>query len=160
MKRFLCWLLMMLVILFGIDRSSSFIMGILYRNSKATNEYKINYVVNKMNQPVIFMGSSRCHHTYIPSIISDTLVLPVYNAGLWGEQNIYFQYGLLCDILSRYTPKVICYEIHPIDFMATPYSGIERISSLSPFIGRSKGCDSLFKLNHIYVEYKISHLYR
>ncbi len=160
MKKFIGWILLLLVILFGIDRLSSILMGELYLSSKATNEYKINYVINKMNQPVVFMGSSRCHHTYVPSIISDTLGLPVYNAGLWGEQNIYFQYGLLCDFLSRYTPKVICYEIHPIDFMATPYSGIERISSLSPFIGRSKECDNLFKLNHSYIEYKISHLYR
>ncbi len=160
MKRFLNWILLLLLILFFIDRGGSFIINEFYKRSQATDEYKINYVINKMDQPVVFMGSSRCHHSYVPSIISDTLGTPVYNAGLWGERNIYFQYGLLCNILQRYTPKVICLEIHPIDFMQTPFSGIERISPLAPFIEMSTGCDSLFKLENKYAEYKISHLYR
>jgi hypothetical protein len=160
MKRFFNWALLLLLITFSLDRIGSFVMKELYAHSNSTDEYKINYVTNKMNQPIVFMGSSRCHHSYVPSIISDTLGVPVYNAGLWGERNIYFQYGLLCNILERYIPKVICLEIHPIDFMQTPYSGIEHIAPLAPFIGKSTGCDSLFKVEKKYTEYKILHLLR
>ncbi len=160
MKKFIIWLTSLLIIFLCIDRIGGIIMERLYKSTKAVDEYKINSVVNKMNQPIVFMGSSRCHHGYIPSIISDSIGLPVYNAALWGERNIYFQYGLLCDFLERYTPKVICLELHPIDFLSTPYSDIDKISPLSPFIGLSQGCDSLFKIEHKFLEYKTSVLYR
>ncbi|WP_316746447.1 hypothetical protein [Pedobacter gandavensis] len=160
MRKFLQRLLIILLITFVADRALSFVVHIFYKTTSTTNEHKVNTVIYKMNEPVVIMGSSRAHHHYIPSIISDTLKKGVYNAGLWGMRNIYFQYGLLSNILERYTPETICLEIHPTDYLETPFSTIEAVGPLTPFIGYSPGCDSVLKKAGYYYKGEVSHLYR
>lgn len=160
MKKFLGWLFLVVTVVLISDRVLSIGMYQLYTNTQTTDEYKLTTAIKKTNAPILFMGSSRCHHSYIPSIIGDTLNEQVYNAGLWGERNIYFQYGLLCNLLSRYTPRVICLELHPVDFYNIPSSDLNKVSVLAPFIGYSTECDSLLKLQGDYYLYKIFHLYR
>ena len=83
-----------------------------------------------------------------------------YNAADWGIKNIYFHYGLLGNILSRYTPKAIVFEIHPCDFLNTPYSGKERAGSLAPYCGMSDACNEMLKLSGNYWPYQLSWVYR
>ena len=160
MKKFITRLLIIIAITFVGDRGLSYVVRFFYNRTTTTDEFKINSVMFRMNEPVVFMGSSRCHHQYIPSIISDTLHKGVYNAGLWGMRNIYFQYAMLCNILQKYTPQTICYEIHPIDYLHIPISDIEKVGSLAPFINYSSGCDEMLKRDGIYYKCEISHLYR
>ena len=142
------------------DRAIGYAFKHFYQTTTTTDEDKISTVTLRMNASVVFMGSSRCHHHYIPAIISDTLQKNVYNAGLWGMRNIYFQYGILCNILERYTPQTICLEVHPIDYLQTPFSDIERVGNLAPFINVSTGCDNVLKLAGLYYKYQLSSLYR
>lgn len=160
MKKFLIRLLIIITITLIIDRGLAYIVGFFYRTTTTTDEYKINQVILKMNDPVIFMGSSRCHHHYIPSIISDTLKTSVYNAGLWGTRNVYFQYAFLNNILKRYTPQTIFLEIHPIDYLQTPISKIDKVGNLTPYMNYSAGCDEILKKAGLYYKCEISHLYR
>lgn len=160
MKRFLIRLAIIIVITLVADRAFSYVVKYFYDTTTTTDEYKINEVVYRMNDPVVFMGSSRAHHHYVPSIISDSLHTGVYNAGLWGMHNIYFQYALLSDILERYTPKTICLEIHPIDYLATPFSDLPTMGSLTPFINYSPGSDELLKKAGLYYKCELSALYR
>ena len=83
-----------------------------------------------------------------------------YNAADWGIKNIYYHYGLLGNILSRYTPKAILFEIHPCDFRDTPFSGKERAGSLAPYCGMSDACDEMLKLSGNYWVYQLSWVYR
>ncbi|PTQ96602.1 hypothetical protein C8P68_10487 [Mucilaginibacter yixingensis] len=160
MKTFLIKVLTILLIILAADRAFSLVVKALFKTTTTTDEYKLNAVTYQMNAPVIFMGSSRCHHHYVPSIIQDTLKTPVYNAGLWGLRNIYFQYGLLCNILERYTPKTICLEVHPIDYLATPFSQTAITGSLTPYINISPGCDEVLKVAGLYYKSEIFELYR
>ena len=132
----------------------------MYRSSNATDEYKISYSNESTLDSVLFMGSSRCLHHYVPSIFEKELGLSSYNAGDWGIKNIYFHYGLLCNILERYTPKVIVLEIHPSEWLALPFSGTERAGSLAPYCGISEGCDEMLKLTGNYWAYRLSISYR
>jgi len=160
MKRFLMRLLVVITITLLADRVLSYTVKLFYKRTTTTDEYKINTVTYRMNEPIVLMGSSRCHHHYIPSIISDSLQTGVYNAGLWGMHNVYFQYGLLCNILKRYTPRTICLEIHPADYLKTPYSDVETVGNLTPFINYSDGCDAMLKKAGLYNKCQLSHLYR
>lgn len=160
MKRFIQRLLIITLITLIADRALSYAVRYFYRTTTTTDEYKINSVLLRMNDPVIFMGSSRCHHHYIPAIISDTLHTGVYNAGLWGMRNIYFQYSFLCNILERYAPKAIFLEIHPTDYLQTPFSNNETVGTLAPFINYSPGCDEMLKKAGLYYKYQLSYLYR
>jgi len=137
-------------------------MGMSYINQRSnfTDSYKLNMDVYKIDEDILFMGSSRAHHVYVPSVIEDTLGTPVYNAALWGRENIYFQYAMLNLILERYTPTIIFYEVHPIDILKTSYSDTERLNILSPYIGISDATDSLMESTGKYTYYKLSHLYR
>ena len=160
MKKFILTLLIIASITLIADRMLTTVVKYFYKTTTTTDEYKLNEVMHSMRAPVIFMGSSRCHHHYVPSIISDTLKTDVYNAGLWGMRNIYFQYSLLGNILKRYTPKTIVYEIHPIDYLQTPFSGIETMGVLTPFVGYSSACDEVLKKAGLYYKISVSHLYR
>ena len=160
MKKFIKTLLIIIVFTFIADRALSFIVKFFYSTATTTDEYKLNTVTFRMDDPVIFMGSSRCHHHYIPSIISDTLQMGVYNAGLWGRRNIYFHYGELCNILKRYTPQTICLELHPIDYLKTPGSDIATVGVLTPFINYTSECDDLLKTAGYYYKCELSCLYR
>ncbi|MES2826873.1 MAG: hypothetical protein V4687_01905 [Bacteroidota bacterium] len=160
MKKFIIRLLVIIVFIFIADRALSLVVKKFYRSTTTTDEFKLNSVIYDVKDPILFMGSSRSHHHYIPSIISDTLDKQVYNAGLWGMRNIYFQYGLLCNILERYTPQTICLELHPIDYLKTPYSDVTTVGPLIPFMNYSKGNDDVLKNGNIYYKGMVSHLYR
>ena len=160
MKKFIIRLLIIIGTTFIIDRTLAYVVNIFYKRTTTTDEYKINEVTYRMNESVIFMGSSRCHHHYVPSIISDSLKTNVYNAGLWGMRNIYFQDAFLNNILERYSPKTIFLEIHPIDYLKTPFSGLDVVGNLSPFINYSEGCDDILKKAKFYYKAEVSHLYR
>lgn len=160
MKSLVKGILAVLVITLVLDLAFGTSLRYLYRHSTSVDAKKLCDVTYSIDAPVLFMGSSRCHHTYIPRIISDSIHKEVFNAGLWGMRNIYFQYGLLCNILERYTPETICYEVHPGDYMVTPYSGIEKSASLCPFVHLSDGCDEILRLGGYYYLCLMSRTYR
>ena len=160
MKKFLKRLLIIIIITLIADRAIYYAIKPFYKRATTTDEFKLNAVMYRMNDPVIFMGSSRCHHNYVPSIIGDTLQTGVYNAGLWGARNIYFQYAVLCNILERYTPQTICLELHPVDYLQTPFSKLDKVGNLTPFINYSAGCDEVLKKAGLYYKCEVSCLYR
>ena len=160
MKKLLLHIVIVVCLFFVMDRILGIGLKSLYRISNATDEYKISYSNESTCDSLLFMGSSRCLHHYAPSIFEKELGLSCYNAADWGIKNIYYHYGLLGNILSRYTPKVILFEIHPCDFQDTPFSGKERAGSLAPYCGMSETCDEMLKLSGNYWSYKLSWVYR
>lgn len=85
-----------------------------YLNSHAKGGDTKNHYDIAMNvdADLLLFGSSRCIHHYVPSILEDSLGMTVYNCGLDGN-GILYQYSRLRMILSRYTPKVIVYDVAP-----------------------------------------------
>lgn len=160
MKKFIKTLFLIIVLTLVADRGIGYIFQHFYQSTTTTDEHKLSTVLYRTKAPILFMGSSRCHHHYIPTIISDTLQQEVYNAGLWGMRNIYFQYGLLSNLLERYKPQTILLEIHPIDYLQTPFSDVERVGNLAPFINYSSGCDEVLNEAGLYYKCQLSVLYR
>lgn len=160
MKKLLLHIVIVICLFFVIDRITGLGLGYLYRISNATDEYKISYSNESTRDSLLFIGSSRCLHHYVPSIFERELGMTCYNAADWGIKNIYYHYGLLGNILSRYTPKAILFEIHPCDFRDTPFSGKERAGSLAPYCGMSDACDEMLKLTGNYWAYQLSWVYR
>ena len=160
MKKLLIHIVIIAGLFFVIDRTAGLILKQLYSQSNATDEYKIGYANAETTDDMLFMGSSRCLHHFVPSVFEEAYGMTCFNAADWGIKNIYYHYGLLGNILSRYTPKVIVFEIHPCDYLDTPYSGIERAGSLAPFCGMSDECDEMLKISGNYWPYKVSMVYR
>ena len=146
MKKLAIHIIIVACLFFVMDRIFGIGLGYLYRISNTTDEYKISYSNESTRDSLLFIGSSRCLHHYAPLIFEKELGMTCFNAADWGIKNIYFHYGLLGNILSRYTPKEIVFEVHPCDFLDTPYSGTERAGSLAPYCGYSgiKGSIAFF----------------
>lgn len=160
MKKLLIRIAIIAALFFLFDRALGYGLGILYSQSNATDEYKISYSNETTRDPILFFGSSRCLHHFVPSIFEKELGKNCYNAADWGIKNIYYHYGLLGNILTRYTPQTIIFEIHPCDWLQTPFSGIERANSLAPYCGKSEACDEMLKLSGNYWKYQLSWTYR
>ena len=160
MKKLLTYIIITACLFFVIDRLLGLGLKQLYQISNATDEYKISYSNEGTLAPILFFGSSRCLHHYVPSIFEDTLGKECFNTGDWGIKNIYYHYGLLGNILTRYTPQIIIFEIHPCDWLDTPFSGTERATSLAPYCGKSKECDEMLQLTGKLWAYQLSMVYR
>lgn len=160
MKKLFLHIVIVTGLFFVMDRSAGIVLQYLYRQSNATDAYKISYSNEETRDSLLFFGSSRCLHHFVPSIFENELGFSCYNAADWGIKNIYFHYGQLGNILQRYTPQVIVFEIHPCDWMNTPFSGTERAGSLAPYCGKSEICDEMLKKTGKYLPYRLSVVYR
>lgn len=160
MKKTLLHIIIVACLFFAFDRVFGLGLKYLYAQSNATDEYKISYSNETTSDSILFFGSSRCLHHYNPAVFEKELGFSCYNVADWGIKNIYYHYGLLGNILSRYTPKAIIFEIHPCDWLGTPFSGKERATSLAPYCGMSDACNEMLKLSGNYWAYRLSTVYR
>jgi hypothetical protein len=96
----------LMIIIVIIDIPFGFVMDKWY----AVQGRGLLYGIDKSNEDILILGSSRARHHYISSIFEDSLKMTCYNLGT-GGQNMYYHYILLKSSLSRYTPKLIIIEI-------------------------------------------------
>ena len=99
------------------------------------NNHDIYHIANNANEDIIMMGSSRCHHHFVPSIISDTMKMSCYNAGCDGNGIIY-QYGLLQLMLRSHKPKIIIYDFFP-EYDISKNDNLKYLDNLKPYVHES-----------------------
>lgn len=159
MKKFVASFLFVLIGVFGVDRIGGVAMWWVNQHTHDVSSPKIKYLVNDVHEDIVLMGTSRCNLHYVPSIISDTLGMSVYNGGIDASYNIYAHYIMLNHILARHTPKVICLEVMTSDFVKDrdPFN---TIGFFAPYFGLNSHADSVFIEAGKYWQYKISYLYR
>ena len=159
MKKLAVSILFILVVLFIIDRAGGMAMWWVNQHTKDVTGPKMRYLIDDFHEDVLLMGTSRCNSHYVPSIIGDTLGMSVYNGGIDGSKNIFSHYIMLCHILVKHTPKVICLEVQPNDFVRErdPFTCI---TFFAPYFGKNAQADSVFRLAGKYWPYRLSHLYR
>ena len=159
MKKLAVSILFILVGLFIIDRAGGMAMWWVNQHTKDVTGPKMRYLIDDFHEDVLLMGTSRCNSHYVPSIIGDTLGMSVYNGGIDGSKNIFSHYIMLCHILASHTPKVICLEVQPNDFVRErdPFTCI---TFFAPYFGKNAQADSVFRLAGKYWPYRLSHLYR
>lgn len=140
--------LIVILIVILVDFISGIVLENLYRNCKSGICYQENFIMNKTNHDLLIFGSSRAAYHYVPSILSDTLGISVYNCGREGS-GIYYHYGVLLSTLKRYTPKVIVLDIDYRDlYQADGIFGIEILKEHAPFYRKiSPEFDSLLVLS-------------
>ena len=143
----------------AIDRLGGQAIMWLFQHSCDITSPQIRHLVNNVDEDVILLGTSRCNAHYVPSIISDTLGMSVYNGGIDGSGSLYVQYMALCHILSHHTPKVVCLEVQR-GFLENDDEALTTTSFFAPYFGRCPQADSVFRMAGTYWPYKLSHLYR
>ena len=159
MKKFIVSLAFIISGLFVADRIGGIGMNWVYEHTNDVLSPKLRYIRQDIHEDVVLMGASRCHHHYLPSILSKTLGMSVYNAGVGGSNNIFSHYMVLCHILARYTPKIICLEVMPTDYCQQTDT-YNALSFFAPLFGYNESADSIYRLAGYYYKYHLSHLYR
>lgn len=160
MKKLVTSLLAILASFFAIDRIGGLVMAECYKRTNAKTEVKIRYIVENVCEDVVLLGTSRCIHHYIPSIITDSIHKSVYNGGISDSDNIYSHYILLNYMLTHHKPEVVCLELMPKDYSVQDGDPFGKISFFAPWIGLSERADSVYKEAGTYWNYDVFHLYR
>lgn len=159
MKNLLKSLLFIIITLFVVDRVGGQIMWWVNQHTQDISGPKLKYLANEVNEDVVFLGTSRCNFHYVPSILSDSLGLSVYNGGIDASNCIYAHYFVLNQILRHHTPQIICLELMTSDYTYSNDS-FETTSFFAPYIGRCERADSIFREAGKYWPYRLCHLYR
>ena len=104
--RLLSKLLLLATILIVIDTSFGLLFSKLLKKQTDGRFFKIAYILDKSNEDIIIIGSSRAETNYNPSIFAKELGMTCWNAGRGGQGLLYFL-SIEKEILKRYSPKLI-----------------------------------------------------
>ena len=159
MKKLICSITFVAAVLFLVDRAGGKVMWWVNQQTHDVSGPKIKYLANDVHEDIILMGTSRCNEHYVPSILSDSLGMSVYNGGIDASKNVYAQYIMLNHILMHHRPQIIGLELSTADFLVQDDS-FGAVSFFAPYFGRSAAADSLFREAGSYWHYRLSHLYR
>lgn len=159
MKRLFTSLLFITIALAATDWAGGRVMRWVNLNTNDVTGPKLRYMTEGISEDVVMLGASRCSRHYVPSILSDSLKMSVYNAGIDASENIYSHYIALNLILSRHTPKIVCLELMNEDY-AKRQQSFTASSFFAPYIGVSSAADSIFMESGNYWPYRLCHLYR
>ncbi len=159
-RKFLRNLLILLVAWFAIDRVGADLMSAAHERTTYSKARKIREITSCVDADVVLLGTSRCQYHYVPSILSDSLHMTVYNAGIDASNNIYSQYAALSCILRYHTPKMVCLDTGESEFGAGDAHDYDPLNVFAPYYGLCSTLDSLFRRAGQAPLYSLSHLYR
>lgn len=145
-KSFAIKAIIFLVILVGFD----FFVGKIYRKLELMalehSPYGMvtEYTMWKVDADVIIMGASEAQHSYIPSLLQDSLGMTVYNCGKDGCR-FYYQNAMINGILDRYNPKLIIWSISPNELCTPSEEDKGNLSQLNSFYSENDFCRQALK---------------
>jgi hypothetical protein len=125
---------------------------------KSTEQSRITYAVEKADEDLIILGSSRANHHYIPTVLKDSLNISVYNAGCDG-QFILYDFCILNRVLARKKTKIVILDMLPWEFQSG--KGYDQLSVLLPYYYLDTSIREIVNLRSKFEKFKaISSLYR
>lgn len=104
-------LLMLLVIMFAIDRGVGSLIEYYFQNEPMGDAAAFSHAINNPGEDILIYGSSRAVHTYDPRIFTDSLGYSCYNCGREATNVIYHSAILPAAINSSHHPKAIILDI-------------------------------------------------
>lgn len=114
MKKLFIKLFLFAIIFFVLDQAIGASLTVLVGRASGGDTGRNTFIADKTTAQVILMGSSRCIHHYDPRMIADSLGWSCYNAGRDGN-GILMMYPYFKMLASRYTPKLIIYDLSTFD---------------------------------------------
>lgn len=112
MKRFFLYIFLFFGIVTIADYGFGVTCGWLQSHAKGGRMKGVHQSALDQTADVVVMGSSRAHHHYVCSVITDVTGMTAHNAGIDGN-GIVTAMGLYSMIEERYTPKLIIYDVEP-----------------------------------------------
>src|SRR5690349_3853999 len=109
--KFLKKLLILLVIMFAVDRGVGSIIEYYFTHEPMGDAVSFSHAINNPQEDVLIYGSSRAVHTYDPRIFTDSLHLSCYNCGREATNVIYHSAILPAAINGSHKPKAIILDL-------------------------------------------------
>lgn len=161
MKKILIKGLLFVALFFIVDRVSGYIFYFLEHKAlqHSPNGMITEYTMEEVDSDVIIMGASDALHSYVSSIIEDSLEMSTYNCGKDGMR-FYYQNAMVNGILDRYSPKLIIWSVSPVFLSAPSQEDRDAISDLNPWYRTNEFCRNaiLMKSEFEYIK-MMSYLY-
>lgn len=112
MKKYLLYISLFFAVVVVIDFCFGKAMDYMSRHAKSGDTKARNALLFDNEYDILIMGSSRAHHHYDDKLLSDSLNLKVYNAGVDGN-GVILADGLYSLLSQRYTPKLVIFDVEP-----------------------------------------------
>ena len=135
MKKFLLYIGLFFAVVVAIDFCFGKAMDYMNRNAKSGDTKVRNALLFDKVYDVLVMGSSRAHHHYNDKMISDSLKLKAFNAGVDGN-GVILADGLYSLLSQRYAPKLVILDIEPsfdIDVYKDDDNNKRYLTNLKPY---------------------------
>lgn len=110
MKAFIRKASVFLVLVIIMDFICGSLLRVLVKNAKGGDTARNEYIINKVEAPILIFGSSRGMCSYNPKIISEELNKSCYNCANDG-MGIFLFWNRFQVIKERYLPEVIIYDV-------------------------------------------------
>lgn len=133
MRKLFFRLFVFAILFIVIDQAIGFGLSTLVLRAKGGDTGRNNVIANSVKADIVLFGSSRCDHHYDPRIFTDSTGMSCYNAGHDGN-GILMLYPYYKMMASRYTPKLIIYDLSSFDVAKDDYS--KYLQWLRQFYGR------------------------
>lgn len=140
-------------ILFIADWAIGGIFNHFYFKQSSGWEYRTKYSIEDTKADILIFGASRAQQQYNPVFFEERLHQSCYNVGRDGEP-VFYYYGVLKGILSRYKPKMIILDVENGIFMDSQ-SSYDRISVLLPFYKSHPEMQKLIEMRSPYEKFKL-----
>lgn len=133
MKKVLIFIAGIIILVVGLDWLTGKVLNSYVRNHRLPGDcYSIDYTLKDLDSEIVIIGNSHVLNSLMPSVLSDTLGMSVYNSASNG-QDLPFFHTMLRGILRRYTPKAVFIGVNETVFAS---EGIgERYNMLAPYYG-------------------------
>jgi len=106
MKKFILRGAILILLILLTDFLIGQIFGMMFNKVRSGSVYNTTYGIRDCKDQILIMGDSEVKHGLVSNLFSDSLGMSCYNLGLDGN-NVFFQYGMLREIVNRYTPEII-----------------------------------------------------
>lgn len=140
-KKLLIRSILFAAVFFALDRIFGHVFYFLEHRAlqNSPNGMITEYTMEEVDSEVVIMGASEALHSYVSSILEDSLELSVYNCGKDGRR-FYYQNAMVNGILDRYAPKLVIWSVSP-NFLSSPsQEDKDAISDLNPWYRSNKFC--------------------
>lgn len=131
LKKFSFRFLLLLAIVILLDIVIGNALRHYYFKQSNGEGFRSTYAIDSTKAELLIFGSSRANHHYVPEVFEDSLNMSYYNTGRDGNFILY-NYAVFQAITSRYTPKVVIFDVNPDDIYFSQNS-YDRLSSLLPY---------------------------
>ena len=116
-KTFGIRLLLLVLVLLVLDRAGGHVLEHYYLKVASGSEYKTIYAIEKSEEELLVLGSSRAYHHYVTSLLEKGLHKNAYNLGRDGA-GILYNYAVYRTVCDRKKPEMLLLDLNADEFMA------------------------------------------